>query len=351
MFSAGLGAAVAALTTLATVVAGTVPAHADSGDTIVTATTQKTIQLPGVGGHGDLVVADPGAYRVYVAQSPDNNVVVIDTRTQSVEAIVGNVPGANGIAYSHDYLFVSEGPTNQVAVISKHTWQVIAKVASGGKSPDAIYYDAWDHTVFVANSDSNTMEYFSATEPFTVLGSIPLQPSNPKSGPDLGTYVCETNTIYQADDDNVLVIDASTREIKKVFSLSLPAGGAARGMFYDHNRDVLWVGTNSAASEVLAINPTTGSVLATVATASGMDQIAGDEQRRLLFLGESKAGVMGVVDLDTFTSLADVPTESSTHTLDYLPNTDLVYVYRNMSNVVDVVKIDVKRRGDDQDHG
>jgi YVTN family beta-propeller protein len=349
MFRAGLGAAAVALTTLGTMVGATVPAQAAVGDTTVTASTQKTIKLPGVGGHGDVVVADPTAHRVYVAQSPDNNVVVINTKTQSVEAVIGNVPSANGIAYSRDYLFVAEASTNQIAVISKQTWKVIAKVDAGGKTPDAIYYDSRDHTVFVANDDSNNMESFSATAPFKVLGSIPLQPSNPKTGPDLGTYVRETNTIYQADDNNVLVIDAATRKIKKVFSLPLPAGAVAKDMFYDHERDVLWVGTSAA--EILAINPTTGSVLAKVATASGMDQISGDERRRLLYIGETKAGVMGVVDLDTFTSLANVKTESGTHTLDALPHTDLVYVYRNVSNVVDVVKVDVKHGEDDHDRG
>jgi YVTN family beta-propeller protein len=337
MFRTGLGAAAVMLTTLGTMVGAAVPAQADGSDTTVTATTLKSIPLPGVGGHGDVVAADPAAHRVYVAQSPDNNVVVIDTRTQTIGAVIGNVPSANGIAYSDDYVFVAEATTNQVAVISKDTWKVIAQVPAGGTTPDAIYYDSRDHTVFVANDDSNTMESFSATAPFKVLGSIQLT-SNPMTGPDLGTYVAATDTIYQSDDNNVLVINAATRKIEKVFSLSPPTGAAAKDMYYDPRLDVLWVGTSAA--EILAINPNTGSVLAKVATASGMDQISGDQRQRLLFLGESKAGVMGVVSLDSFSSLANIPTESGTHTLDYLPHTDLVYVYRNTSNVVDVVKID-----------
>jgi YVTN family beta-propeller protein len=342
MLRAGLGT-VAVLTAVGALVgcgspSRTVPAPTSVRTAAaVTASTQKSIQLPGAGGHGDVVVADPGAHRVYVAQSPDNNIVVIDTTTNSIQTVIGHVPKANGIAYSPDYLFVSEAPTKQVAVISKASWRVIATVPSGGATPDAIYYDSPNDTVFVANDDSNTMEFFSARAPFTVGGSIPLQPTKPASGPDLGTYVRETNTIYQSDDNNVLVIDAARRSITKVFALPLPAGATAKDMFYDSRRHLLWVGTT--AKEIVAIDPGTGRVLERVATASGVDQISGDKQHRLLYLGEGKAGVMGVVDLDTARFSTDIKTEKDTHTLAARPNTDLVYVYRNTSNVVDVVKI------------
>jgi YVTN family beta-propeller protein len=302
----------------------------------VTASIQKTIHLPGAGGKGDVVVSDPDAHRVYVAQSPDNNVVVINTTTNSIQAVIGHVPKANGIAYSPDYLFVSEGPTKRVAVISKANWRVIATVPSGGTTPDAVYYASPNDTVFVANDDSNTMEFFSARAPFTVGGSIALQPTKPTKGPDLGTYVRETNTIYQSDDNRVLVINAARRTITNVFALPLPAGATAKDMFYDGRRHLLWVSTS--AQETLAIDPSTGRVVNKVATASGADQISGDEQHRLLYLGEGKAGVMGVIDLDTAAS-ANFKTEKATHTLATPPNTDLVYLYRDMPNVMDVVKI------------
>jgi YVTN family beta-propeller protein len=344
---AKLGAA-AALLSAGALVAGCAtakpapqPAKASASPTsAVTATTQKTIQLPGKGGHGDLVVADPATHQVYVAQSPDNNVVVIDTATNTIQTVIGGVPEANGIAYNNDYLFVSEAKANLVAVISKATWKVMATVPSGGKTPDAIYADSRDNTVFVTNDDSNNMQYFSASAPFKVLGSIPLKPSSPKTGPDLGTYAPATNTIYQSDDNNVVAIDAATRTIKNVFSLPLAAGAGAKDMYYDPRHDVLWVGTS--AKEIDAINPTTGSVIAKVATASGMDQLSSDGAGTL-FLGQGKAGAMGVVDMDTHKYLASIATEADTHTLASLPNSGLVYVYRNQSNVVDVVKIQAAR--------
>lgn len=302
----------------------------------VTARVQKSIRLPGVGGKGDVVVADPGVNRVYVAQSPDNNVVVINTTTNTIEAVIRHVPKATGMAYSHNYVFVSESSAKRVAVISKAGWRVIATVPSGGTTPDAIYYDTPTDTVFVANADSNTMEFFSASAPFAVGGSIPLQPAKPKKGPDLGTYVPETGMIYQSDDNRVLVIDAARRAIANVFTLPLPPGARAKDMFYDGPRHLLWVSTS--VKEIVAVDPGTGRVLKTVATASGADQISGDEQHRLLYLGEGKAGVMGVLDLDTAGS-ANFKTDIATHTLATQPSTDSVYLYRDVPNLVDVLKI------------
>ncbi|AGB26214.1 hypothetical protein Mycsm_06051 [Mycobacterium sp. JS623] len=295
--------------------------------------TQKTIALPGVGGHGDEVVVDPGAHAAYVAQSPDNNVVVIDTTANSVEAVVPQIASGNGIAFSDSYVFVAEADSGTVAVIAKPSWKVIATVPSGGKTPDAIYYDPHENSVFVANDDSNNMEQFSATAPFAIEGTLNLDPAQPKTGPDLGTYSSADDKIYQSDDNNVDVIDAKTRTIQKVFT-PLSPDVATKDIYFDQARRLLWVGTSDP--KVIAIDPDTGKVVYTVKTASGMDQLAADTDDGLLFLGESKAGVMGVVDLATHENITDVKTESGFHTEGYLPGSHHAYTYLNQSNKIEI---------------
>ena len=160
-----------------------------------------------------------------------------------------------------------------------------------------------------------------------------IGPATVRSGPDLGTYSDAADKIYQSDDNNVEVIDAKTRTIQKVFT-PLPADATAKDMYYDRAHHLLWVGTSSP--EVLAVDPDNGKVVYTVKTASGMDQLAADTDHGLLFLGESKAGVMGVVDLATHQNIADVKTESGFHTEGYLPGAHLVYAYLNASNTINV---------------
>jgi YVTN family beta-propeller protein len=307
----------------------------------VTVSTQKVISLPGAGGHGDVVIVDPTAHTAYISQSPDNNVVVLDTVDNSIKAVIP-VSDANGIAYSTDKVFVASASTNTVAVISKATWKVIATVPSGGSAPDAIYFDPYKDSVFVANVDTSNMEEFSASAPFTVRDTfaLPPSPTGSNTGPDLGAYVVASDRIYQSVDNQVQVIDPRTSTITHTFALPLPAGSTAKGMYFDARRHLLWVATGSP--EVLALNPETGRVVYTVKTLSGQDQITGDQDQGLLFLGESQAGVMGVVDLATHNNIANVPTESGFHTLNYLPHTGVVYAYYNQSNTIHVDKISTK---------
>jgi YVTN family beta-propeller protein len=306
----------------------------------VTLTTEKTISLPGVGGHGDVVVTDPAAHSVYIAQSPDNNLVVLDTATNTVRTVVTGIPSANGIAFDDSHVFVAEAPANAVAVIAKSTWQVVATVPSGGKTPDALYADPVDGAIIVANDDSNNMEEFAASAPFAVRKTLALRPSPAKTGPDLGTYSATDDRVYQSDDNDVLVIDAKTLTIQRVVALPLAAGTAAKDMYYDQARHLLWIATSGP--QALALDPATDAVVATVKTASGADQVAADRDRGLLFLGEGKAGVLGVIDLASHRNIADIKIEPDFHTQDHLPSSDLVYAYLNTSNTIAVDKISVQ---------
>jgi DNA-binding beta-propeller fold protein YncE len=338
MFGVGMAVMVAALAAAphgTTTPPPTGPDPATSGG--VSVTTKATIDLPGVGGHGDVVLADPAAHSVYLSQSPDNNVVILNTDTNTIRAVVGGVPESTGMAYSPSYVFVAESKANMVAVISKDTWRVVATVPSGGENPDAMYYDANKGSLFVGNIDSNNLVELSAKAPFAAQGTLALQPAKGENGEDLGTYVPSIDRIYQSIDNNITVINPNTRTIEKVFTLPIPAKESSKDIFYDRQQNLLWVATT--ASEVLAINPSTGAVAATVKTTSGIDQVAGDESRQLLFLGEGKAGVMGIVDLNAKKNIADIPTDPTFHTLAYLPGTGDVYAYLNKANKVAVYHV------------
>jgi YVTN family beta-propeller protein len=287
-----------------------------------------------------VVVTDPNAHSVYIAQSPDNNVVVIDTTTNTVRTVIPGIPSANGIAFNDTDMFVAEAPAGAVAVIDKSTWKVVATVASGGKTPDALYVDPTDNAVFVANDDSDNMEEFGASAPFAVRKTLALQPSPAKTGPDLGTYSPAGDQIYQADDNDVLVIDAKTLTIQRVVALPLAAGAAAKDMYDDQAHHLLWVATTGP--EVLALDTATGTVVDQVKTASGADQVAVDRDRGLLFLGEGKAGALGVIDLASHRDIGDIKTEPDFHTQDYLPSSGVLYAYLNGSNTIAVDKVSIQ---------
>jgi len=218
------------------------------------------------------------------------------------KAVVPQIASGNGIAFSGSYVFASEADSGAVAVIDKPTWKVIATVPSGGKTPDAIYYDPQEKQRLCLQ---RRLEQHAA-----VLRDCSLchprdaepDPAQAKTGPDLGTYVSANDTIYQSDDNRIDVIDAKTRTIQR--SLHSSERRCRNEGYLLRPRRITCSGWGTSDPKVLAIDPDTGKVVYTVKTASGMDQLSADTDDGLLFLGESKAGVMGVVDLlPTKTSL------------------------------------------------
>jgi len=123
-----------AITALAT--GGVAPAAGAQDSTArppkrVTVSTRDVIALPGVGGHGDVVTVDPTMHVAYIAHSPDNDVVVLDTTRNTVKTVLPDIPAANGIAFTRQYLFVAAATANAVKVISKATWKTVAYSAIG----------------------------------------------------------------------------------------------------------------------------------------------------------------------------------------------------------------------------
>src|SRR6195952_5851329 len=173
----------------------------------------KTINLPGtVGGHGDIVAYDADTKTVWLAQSPDNNVVVIDTTTNTIKATIPNIGNANGIALSPQYAFVADVTNNTTDVIDKHTFQVVAQVHQTGTTPDGVIYIPSTNQVAVASDDANVLDFINASGSFTQTASVQLQPNPAVTGPDVPLYVAQKDLIYQPVDQQVDVINPHTHE-------------------------------------------------------------------------------------------------------------------------------------------
>lgn len=301
-----------------------------------------TIDLPGKGGHGDVVVYDPDKKVMYVAQSPENNVIVISTVTNKIIAVIPNVNGVNGIACGPSFVYAASGDDNTLAVIDKSTWTLVRKVPTGGAAPDAVYYDAQDDKVFVGNDDSNTMGVISPHYPFELLTSFPLSSEKAIAGPDLGVYVEDQNLIYQSMDSFVLVIDAATNKIVKRIPSNVEVNkkGGTKSMVYDPVKNILWVGTST--KQMLAMNPDTGA-FTKVITDSGMDQVTWDPVTRLIFFGQGGAGALGIIDATTGKFLGSLKTEPDFHTVGVDYDQHLVYAYYNQSNKVLVYKENISK--------
>jgi YVTN family beta-propeller protein len=293
---------------------------------------QTTISLPGgVGGHGDWVAYDPDTKTVWLAQSPDNNVVVIDTTTNTIKATIPNIGNGNGLAFSSQYAFVADVTNNQTDVIDKRTFQVVARVAQTGTTPDSVSYISSTNQVAVASDDKNVEDFLNATAPFAQTSSLQLTPNPAVTGPDVSLYVPSKDLLYQPVDKQMDVINPHTGAI--VATWNLVTTGSVKPAVYDPVTNHFLVGTTN--NQMLVVDGNNGTVLSTIAIPGSVDETAIDVSARLAYVGD-KSGVVDLINLDTNQLAGQLPAEVNMHTLTVDPTTHDVYVYENGRNTVDV---------------
>ena len=291
----------------------------------------KTIDLPGdKGGHGDWTTFDPETRTVWLSQSPDHNVVVIDATTNTVKTVIPDIKDGNGIALSPQYAFLSDNGSNVTVVVDKRTFKHVATLDPVGKGPNGTNFVPTTGAVYVS-TDSNDMTVFKATAPFTQVTSFKLEPNPAKDGPDVALYVPSKDRLYQPVDNMVAVIDPHANKVTTVWDPGIK--GSGKPMVYDRKTNRFILGTTDL--KMLVLDGDTGKVMSSIPVKGKVDETVIDEGLRRAYVGD-KAGVIEVIDLDSNTVVDSLPSEPNVHTLTVDPVSHAVYVYRNESNKVDV---------------
>ncbi len=162
---------------------------------------------------------------VYVANSFDDNVLVIDTATNTViggDITVGDGPIAVAISRDGSTVYVTNDNVATVSVIDTATNTVGATISVGG-FPRAVAVSPDGSTVYVANAGDDTVSVIdTATNTVGATISVGMQPSGIAVSPDGSTvYVANRN------DDNVSVIDTSTNTVRQSISIGVRPSGIA----------------------------------------------------------------------------------------------------------------------------
>ncbi|GAC1345974.1 MAG: hypothetical protein NVSMB18_26900 [Acetobacteraceae bacterium] len=296
-------------------------------------TLLKTINLPGtIGGHGDWVAYDSDTKSIWIAESPTNNIVVLDATTNQIKAVIPNFSAnANVVAFTPNYAFVTDPVNNVTEIYDKRSLQLAGVTQQTGTSPDGAAYVSSTNQVYVSSDDANVIDALSATPTFAQQASITLSPNPSTTGPDVPTYSPEKDRIFQPNQGSIDVINPKTNTILNVFNLLTT--GAVKPVVYDPVTNHLIAGTTT--NQVLIVNADTGALLSTIPISGGTDQVAIDVANRRAYFGD-KAGVVDVINLDTNTLVGDLPAEKNMHTLTVDPTTHDVYVYENNSNKIDI---------------
>ena len=290
----------------------------------------KTIDLPGdKGGHGDWVIFDRDTGTVWLAQTPDHNVVVLDTKTLTVRHVIADIENGNNIALTPDYAFLAENTSNVIIVVDKRSFAPIARLHPQDKGTTRSVFDAKEGVLLVT-TDTGEAIVIAATPPFATRSHTRLQPDPAKDGPDVGLYAPSLGRFYQPVDNVVDVIDPASGAVLAVWSPGVK--GRVKPMVYDAKTGHFLAGTTDRKMLVLDKE---GSLVTSIPVAGAVDETTIDEGLRRAYVGD-KAGGIEVIDLDQNTVVATLPSEPDVHTLAVDTASHRIFVYRNASNKVDV---------------
>ncbi len=114
--------------------------------------TVADIPLPGASSRFDYASLDPGAHRLYMNHMGAGDVVVFDTASRQVVAVLEGFLRCTGILVvpSRHELYVSAPGEGSVAVLDTTTLKEIARIKVGDL-PDGIAFDKDDQRVFVSD--------------------------------------------------------------------------------------------------------------------------------------------------------------------------------------------------------
>lgn len=304
-----------------------------------------TIHLKGPKGHGDLLSLDPDNGRIIVSMH-DHGVDIVDSHTNKVVKWIPDVPGPNGNAYHDGYFYVAsdvgKNGHDEIAVIGADSMKVVNRVMTQGTGADWVGVDPDTKTLYVGMDDKNWDEMYSLSNPEKpkYIGKFDLYPSNPKAGPDVGTVVPSSHTIYQVDDSYILKLTTEGKLEKHIDTgVKLKKHGGTKASYFDSKNDRLWVAsTNSPNPGVFVLTPDLG-IIKTLPESGGVDDAEADPGLGLLYLFSSSSKGFDVYNLNNTTWTTHVNTGVKiTHTGLVDPATHEVYAFGGAKAELNVYK-------------
>jgi YVTN family beta-propeller protein len=193
---------------------------------------------------------------------------------------VGSLPDAAVFSSSNDSVYVANGNSNTVSVISDSSYQVTT--VNVGITPDAIAFDSENGDVYVANYTSDTVTVINSSN--TVIAS-PAVDQNPVS------------VVFDPSNGDVYVLNSNTSDVSVIsgtsFVTNVPVGSSASGQGYaqgiavDPVDDEVYV-VDHASAQVSVINGATNSpATTTVDVGSSPDAIAYDPANDDVYVANS----------------------------------------------------------------
>ncbi len=271
-----------------------------------------------IGGAGgwDYLLADPGAYMVYLTHGP--RVEVVDSMSGKAVGAITGLKGTHGIALDPDRKvgYISDGGANAVVVFDRKSFATLATIPTG-TNPDGIIYEPVTKTVWAFNGRSKNVTVIdAATRTAVATIDLPGKPEFPQ--PDGKGHVFDN-----IEDKNLVVeLDAQAKTLTR--SLPLTDCDSPSGMAFDGEHHRLFSVCDGGKMAVL--DTETGKQLASPSIGDGPDAAGYDAKRQLAF-SSNGGGTLSVIDAaHGYATVESLPTQKGARTMAYDPSADRVYL-------------------------
>jgi DNA-binding beta-propeller fold protein YncE len=269
----------------------------------------QTIALKGPIGGLDHLAIDPGRGRLFVANTSNDTLDVVDVKAGTLLKQVPNQGRARGVAYSTeaDRVFVGCGTGGVCSVLDGSTYDVLKSIPLGIDA-DNVRFDPRNRRIYVVHADEE-LSVINADD-YSTRGSISL----PKS---LGAFQLEASRprmyVNAKDAGQVVVIEMGKDQVIDRFPVA-PAGVPA-AMAIDEKGRRLFVGCRREPSLVV-MDSDTGKVVRRVALPGDVDDVSFDAKRGRIYAscGDGAIAVIRRVDADRYEPLATVTTVKGART-------------------------------------
>lgn len=279
----------------------------------------KKIPLPGDAGW-DYVAIDDVNHHLFVSHG--NSFNVVDLKTEQPIAVIDGLKGVHGIAIvnSVNKGFISDGKAQSVVVVDLTTFKVLKTIPLKETDEDGIIYDPYSDKVFVFNGDSKS------TCVIDVHSLEPVKTIELGGGPEFAVSDGHGLVFNNIEDlSSLKVIDTKTMEVKATYPLS-PCGGPT-GIAYDAANKRLFTGCR-ANKGLSVVDATNGKVIQTLPIGAGVDAVAYDASRALIFVscGDATTTIIHQDSPDKYSVLQTLATKTRAKTMALDKSTGKIYL-------------------------
>jgi YVTN family beta-propeller protein len=212
---------------------------ADSNEnnvTVINASDNKVLTSISVGREPVQIVNDSANAREWVTNFGSNTVSVVDTATNEVEATIPVGTNPYGLVFdtANGFVYVADYGSNSVTVINSTTLEVNTTITSSGlDGPLNLAFSPLKGYVYVTNSGSDTVSVLSGTE---IIGTVDVAQNPTGIAYDLADR--DVYTCINSDSDVVLFKGTQT---SGTFFAKVAVGQGPLGIGYDAKNHFMYV--------------------------------------------------------------------------------------------------------------